>query len=174
MGRRRRGRWREPLHHALQIGNQIVVAAVRLALFAFEGFQNLLDAIDGGEDERDGIVGRRQAVAKFAHQRLGGMRERFQPWQPQEAAGALDGVHETEDVIEDLGVVRVLLETHELDVDHVETLVGLGHEFPQQIVHEKRLRRQALARPPLSVGSAVSVSMKRLILVAEQPNSCVD
>src|SRR5450759_4561392 len=119
-------------------------------------------------------LGRRQAVAKFAHQRLGGMRERFQPWQPQEAAGALDGVHETEDVIEDLGVVRVLLESHGLDVDHVETLGGLGHEFPQQIVHEKRLRRQALARPPLSVGSAVSVSMKRLILVAEQPNSCVD
>jgi hypothetical protein len=75
-------------------------------------------------------------------------------------------VHETEDVIEDLGVVRILLETHELDVNHVETLVGLGHEFPQQIVHEKRLRRQAVARPSFSVRSAASVSVKRLILVA--------
>ena len=154
----------------LKIGDQIVVGAFRLALFAFEGFQNLLDAIDSGKDERDRVVGRRQAVAKFAHQRLGGMRERFQPRQSEEAAGALDGVHETEDVIEDLGVVGILLETHEFDVHDVEILVGLGHEFPQQIVHEKRLRRQALARPPLSVGSAVSVSVKRLILVAVPRN----
>ena len=130
--RRRRGRRCDPLDHALQIGNQIVVGAVRLALVAFERFENFLDAVDGGEDERDGVVGRRQAVAKLAHQRLGGMRERFQPRQAEEAAGALDGVDETEDVIEDLGVVGILLETHELDVDHVETFVGLGHEFPQQ------------------------------------------
>ena len=105
----------------LQIGNQIVVGAFRLALLAFEGFENFLDAIDGGKDERDGVVGRRHAVAKLAHQRLGGMRQRFQPRQTEEAAGALDGVHETEDVIEDLGVVRILLETHELDVHDVET-----------------------------------------------------
>jgi hypothetical protein len=79
-------------------------------------------------------------------------------------------VHQAEDVIEDLGVVGILLETHELDVHDVETLVRLGHEFPQQIVHEKRLRRQALVRPSLSVRSAASVSVKRLILVAERQN----
>ncbi len=100
------------------------------------------------------------------------MRERFQTRQGEEAAGSLDGVDETEDVIEDLGVVGILLETHELDVDHVETFVGLGHEFPQQVVHEKRLRRQALARLPLSVGSAASVSVKGLILVADWRTDC--
>ena len=31
--------------------------------------------------ERDGVAGRRHAVAKLAHQRLGGMRQRFQPRQ---------------------------------------------------------------------------------------------
>ena len=62
----------------------------------------------------------------------------------EEAAGALDGVDEPENVVEDLGVVRVLLETHEFDVDDVETFVGLGHEFPQQVVHDRqRLRRRA-------------------------------
>jgi hypothetical protein len=75
-------------------------------------------------------------------------------------------MNEPEDVIENLCVVRVLLETHELDVNHVETFVGLGDKFSQQVVHKKRLRRRALARPPLSVGSVASVSVKRLILVA--------
>ena len=66
-----------------------------------------------------------------------------------------------------LALFGILLETHELDVDDVETLVGLGHEFPQQVVHGNAFTRRALARPPLPVGSAVSVSGKRLILVAE-------
>ena len=141
----------DALHHAIEIGDQIVVDALRLALFAFEALQNLLDAVDGGENERDGVVGRGQAVAKLAHQRFGGVRQRFQPRQAEKAAGALDGVHQAEDVIEDLGVVGILLETHELDVDHVETLVGLGHEFPQQLVHEKNAltrRAQAVRRSP--------------------------
>ena len=147
-----------------------LVGAFRLALLALELFENLLDAVDGGEDERDGFAGRRHAVAELAHQRFGGVRQRFQPRQAEKAAGALDGVDEAENVVEDLGVVGILLETHELDVDDVETLVRLGQEFPQQIVHEKRLRRQALARLPLSVGSAASVSVKRLILVAVSRN----
>ena len=66
------------------------------------------------------------AVAELAHQGLGGMRERFQPRQAEEAAGALDGVHQAENVVEDLGVVGILLETHELDVDDVEAFVRLG------------------------------------------------
>jgi hypothetical protein len=67
---------------------------------------------------------------------------------------------EPEDIIENFRVVRILLKTHKLDVNNVETIVGLGDKFPQQVVHEKRLRRRALARPPLSVGSAASVSVK--------------
>ena len=126
-----------------RLGDQIGVGAIRLALLALERFENFLDAVDGGENERDGVAGRRRAVAEFAHQGLGGVRERFQPRQAEKAAGAFDGVDEAENVIEDLGVVRVLLETHELDVDDVETFVRLGHEFPQQVVHEKRLRRRA-------------------------------
>jgi hypothetical protein len=65
-----------------------------------------------------------------------------------------------------LGVVRILFETHKLDVDHVETFVGLGDKFPQQVVHKNAFSDGLRARPPLSVGSAASVSMKRLILVA--------
>jgi hypothetical protein len=75
-------------------------------------------------------------------------------------------VHKPEDVIEDFRVVGFLLEAHKFDVDDVETLIGLGDEFAQQVVHEKRFRQRALAQPPPSAGSAVSVSVKRLILVA--------
>ena len=42
------------------------------------------------------------AVAEFAHQGFGGVRQRLQPRQTEEAAGAFDGVDQTEDVAEDL------------------------------------------------------------------------
>ena len=85
-------------------------------------------------------AGDRHAVAEFAHQRLAGVGKRFQPRQAEEAAGALDGVHQAEDVIQNLGVVRLLLEPHQLIVDRVQALAGLGQELPQQIIHETGLR----------------------------------
>ena len=94
------------------------------------------------------------------------MCERFKARQPKKPASPFDGMDQPEDVIENLRVVRILLKTHELDVDHVETLVRLGDKFPQQVVHKKTPSSTGLARPPLSVGSAASVSVKRLILVA--------
>jgi hypothetical protein len=61
-----------------------------------------------------------------------------------------------------------LLKTDQLDVNDVETLVGLGHKFPQQVVHGKNAFVERLcAFLPLSVESMASVSMKGLILVAE-------
>ena len=81
-------------------------------------------------------AGHRHAVAEFAHQRLAGMRQRFQPRQSEKAAGALDGVNQAEDVIQDLGVVRILLEPHQLIVDGVQALVRLRQKLPQQIIHQ--------------------------------------
>ena len=133
MRRDRFGRRHMP-EHADEIG----VGAFRLALVLLEPAEHLLEPVDGRQDERDGLAGDRHAVAELAHQRFGGMRQRFEPRQPEKAAGALDGVDEAEDVVENLGVVGLLLETHELDVDHVEALVRLGEEFPQQVVHGNR------------------------------------
>ncbi|MGY4499357.1 hypothetical protein ACVWYH_003288 [Bradyrhizobium sp. GM24.11] len=81
----------------------------------------------------------RHAVAELAHQRLAGMRQRFKPRQSEEAARTLDGVDQAEDVIQDLGVVRLLLELHQLIVDGVQALAGLRQKLPQQIIHELRL-----------------------------------
>ena len=105
---------------------------------------------DRAQDQRDGSAGHRHSVAEFSHQRLGGVSERFQARQSKKAAGALDGVNEPENVIEDFCVVRILLETNELVVDGIETLIGLGQKLTQQIVHEAKPSRKRGARctPP--------------------------
>ena len=121
--------------HAVELRDQVAIVARLLGLVALELVEQQLDAVDGRQDQRDGLAGDRQAVAEIAHQRFGGVGERFQPRQPEEAAGAFDGVDEAEDVIENLGVVRILLETNQLHVDDIEAFARLGQKFPQQLVH---------------------------------------
>src|SRR5262249_22260072 len=128
----------DAIDHALKAGDEIVINSVGLALLAFKRLEDDFDAVDGGKNEGDSLARCRRAVAKLAHQRFGGMRERFKARQSKKSAGAFDGMDQPEDIIENLRVVRILLETHELDVDYVETLVGLGDKFPQQVVHKKR------------------------------------
>ena len=118
--------------HALELRDQILIVARLLRLMALELVEQRLDAVDGRQDQRDRLAGDRRAVAEIAHQRFGGMRQRFEPRQPEEAAGPLDGVNEAKDVVENLGVVRLLLEANELDVDDVEAFARLGQEFAQQ------------------------------------------
>ena len=121
--------------HRMQLLDQIFVGALGLGLGGLEACQDFLDAVDRGQDQRHGFGLDRHAVAEFAHQGLAGMGQRFQPRQAQEAAGALDGVDQAEDVIQNLRVARVLLEPHQLIVDRIQALVGLRQELPQKIVH---------------------------------------
>ena len=151
--------------------DQVGVVAFRLALVRFELAEHVLDAVDGEQDQRDGLAGDRHAVAELAHQGFGGVRQRFQPRQAEEAAGALDGVDEAEDVVENLGVVRLLLETHELDVDHVEAFVRLGQELPQQVVHRSSLCSGERWPPDQFRPSRLSVASRRLISVAAGSHS---
>ena len=67
----------------------------------------------------------------MAHQRLGGMREPGKAGQAEKAASAFDGMDEPEDRVERLEIVRLLLESHELDIELIETFPGLGQEFSQ-------------------------------------------
>ena len=86
-----------------------------------------------------GIGGDRHAVAEPSHQRFGGVGQSLEPRQSEKSASALDGVNQAKDVAQDLAVVRLLLETHELGVDAIQTLAGFGQEIPQQLVHTTRL-----------------------------------
>jgi hypothetical protein len=124
--------------HPLQLDDQVRVGAVRLLLVLLQPGEHVLEPVDGGQDQRHGLGRHRHPVAELAHQRLGGVRQRFEARQPEEPAGALDGVDEAEDVPEDRDVVRLLLETHEFDIDDVEALVRLGQELGQQVVHQPK------------------------------------
>ena len=134
--RRRRiaaGRCGRPCARARSIRSPIV--ARPLGLVALELVEQHLDAVDGGEDERDGFAGDRRAIAEIAHQGFGGVGQRFEPRQSEKAAGPLDGVNEAKDVAENLGVVRILLEANQLHIDNIKAFARLREEFAQQIVH---------------------------------------
>ena len=134
LGRSRR-RHRAFDRHLLQFADQVLVVTFRLVFVLLEPVEHVLQPVDGRKDQRDGFAGDRHAVAEFAHQRFGGVRQRFQPRQPEESAGALDGVNEAENIIEDLCVVGLLLKANELHIDRVEAFVRLGQELAQQVVH---------------------------------------
>jgi hypothetical protein len=71
------------LDHLLERTDQIAVGAFRLGFGRFKLAENFLDAVDGAQDQRNGAAGHRHAVAKFTHQRLGRMGQRFQPRQSE-------------------------------------------------------------------------------------------
>jgi hypothetical protein len=48
-------------------------------------------------------------------------------------------VHKAENIIQDPGVVRLLLEPNQLIVDRVQALAGLGQKLAQQIIQETGL-----------------------------------
>ena len=123
--------------HLVQFFDQVFVGAFGLGLGGFETGEDFLDAVDRGQDQRHRAGRHRHAVAEFAHQGLAGMGQRFEPGQSQEAAGALDGVNQPEDVIQNLGIGGVLLEPHQLIIDRIQAFVGLGEELPQKIVHQR-------------------------------------
>src|ERR1700733_14088151 len=119
-----------PSRHATELFDQVAVVPGRLLLPRFEPFEDRLDAIDRGKDERHGLGRDRHAVAELAHQRLGGVGERLKPRQREKAASAFDGVDEAKNVAEDLSVIRLVLESHKLGVDQVAALAGFGQKIP--------------------------------------------
>ena len=89
------------------------------------------------------------------------MGQRFQPRQPQKTAGAFNRVNQPKNIIQDLGVVRLLLKPNQLIVDRVQALAGLGQKLAQKIIHQHRLpgcsgRLAAVAAAkPVVVGPAL-------------------
>jgi hypothetical protein len=101
------------------------------------------------------------------------MRQRFQPRQAEKAARALDGVNKAKDVIQNFGVVGILLETHQLVIDSVETLVGLRQELAQQIIHEGKASTRGRATASRPFTSPASFAAKRLSLVEQWQKNAV-
>ena len=164
-------------HHIAELIDQIGVGAFRLALMGFKLGEDLLDPVDGEQHQRHGLTGDRRAVAEFAHQAFRGMGQRLETRQAEKTAGAFDGMDEAEHVAENLGVVGLLLETNQLDVDHVEALVGFDQEFLEQVVHRQQPSLGERWPPDQFHPSTRSVASRRLISVAERerlPNAVND
>ena len=89
----------------------------------------MLDTIDALEDDADAIDCDGGAVAILPHQRLGGVCQLGELRQPKKAASPFDRMHQPEDGVEHFGIVGVLLEADELDIELVEAFVGFGKEF---------------------------------------------
>ena len=134
-GRRSRGGGRLLGGHRLQGADQVGIGAGGLGTGGFEIGEDRLEPVEGGEDQGDRGAADGIAVAEAPHQRLGRVCQRFEPRQPEEAAGALDGVDEPEDVAQDLLVVGILLETDQLRIDRVQMLGALDQKLAKQIVH---------------------------------------
>ena len=135
-GGARRGR-RHPLRsrEAIEFADEIDVVARRFLSAHLDRIEDRFDAVDGGENERDGFGRDRKPVAELPHHAFGGMRQRLEPRQAEKAAGSLDGMNQTKNVAEDLAVVGLLPEAHEFRVYAIETFTGLGQELTQQVVH---------------------------------------
>ena len=115
----------------MELDDQVLIVAFRLCFGGFKSAENFLDAVDAAQDQRHGFCRDRHSVAEFTHQGLAGMGQRFKARQSQETAGSLDGMNKAENIIQDLGVVRVLLEPHQLIVDGVQAFAGLRQKFSQ-------------------------------------------
>ena len=125
----------------MKLDDQVLVVAIRLGLGRLQSGKNFLDPVDAAQDQGDRFGRDRHSVTEFTHQRLGGMRQRFQARETEKAAGPLDRVNQAKDVIQNLRVVRILLETHQLVIDGVQAFAGLRQKLTQQIVHKPAFER---------------------------------
>ena len=120
----------------LKLSDQVAVIARRLHLLGRQMRQQRLDAVDRRQHQRHRRCRHRQRpIAEFPQQSLARMRQRLEARQSDEPARPLDGVNQPEDVVQRRLVAWIALEAHQLHIDHVEALGGLGQEFTQQIVH---------------------------------------
>ena len=89
-------------------------------------------------------IGVAAAGANVGQRVLGGVAQRFEPREIEEAAIAFDGVDEAENGIEARAVVGLGFPGDDLAAQSFEHLPALRHEIGNQIVHRR-------ARPPAAV-----------------------
>ena len=94
-----------------------------------------------------------------------------EPVQAEKAARSFDGMDQPEDGVEHLGVVRLLLEAHELNVELIEALPGFGQEFTQQLIHGPTQARADKARAAAPAPLPVIVRNTGLRFVDHRKNS---
>ncbi len=126
--------------HTVQLGDQLLVRALRLGAGSAQSGDDLLDAVQRGQHQADHRGGGRQlAVPHPAEHVLPGMGHALQTRQAEEAAGALDGVHQAEDQGERSLVAGIALQLDQSEIQLGQRLVRLGQEFGQEVIHGARM-----------------------------------
>ena len=138
---------------AFEIADQVGVVAFGLRRRLLQRLQDLLDPVDRGQRQRHRVGGDGRALAEPADHRFRGVRQRLEARQAEEAAGALDGVHQPEDVGQHGLVVRLTLETDEFAVDTLDGVGRLGQELAQNS-SIKKAPEAGQADPPASPWTA--------------------
>ena len=133
-----------------QFADQHLVAAGGLFALIGKLGEDVLDPVHRLEDRGDGDRVDVGAVAESADHRFRRMGQRLQPGQADEAARALDGVHQPEDAVQDISVVGLAFEAHELAINRFEVLSGLGQELLQQFVHARTNHSTQQRKPDLN------------------------
>jgi hypothetical protein len=135
-GRLRRCRGLPALGQGVEGGHQRRVVARGLGAGGLQPGHDLLDPVERAQHERD-ARGRhgQHAVAVAAQDVLGRMRDAFQARQAEEAAGALDRVHEPEDLRQGRLVVRRAFEAQQRGIRGRQPLMRLGQEIGEKVVH---------------------------------------
>lgn len=89
----------------------------------------LADRVNRGEQQvHRAAINRDHSVAGAVERTLGGVRDRHEVGEAQERGAALDRVQSAEDLAKKLGVGGRLLERHQIVVEALEELTGLGEE----------------------------------------------
>ena len=113
-------------------------AVVSLGLdgLCLESSENQFDGVDRLKNRTDRVWSHwKIAAPHLSEDVFRGVRHSLHAGETEEAARTLDGMDRSKDALEDLEVVRVGLELHNLLIKTLEVLVTLYQKFIQQIVH---------------------------------------
>ena len=127
---------RAAFRHRHQFGDNFAVVTLRLGTGFFEFGKEHLDGVNRLQNQRD-RYGRdfKFAVSDLAEHILAVVGNLFQPGQSEETTGALDGMDQAKDVLQNPGIVGVLLEFHQFDVDNRDAFRGFRQKLVKKIVH---------------------------------------
>ena len=118
------------------------VAAGRHLLAGFDRGDHFADAVDDRQHRADQWrIGVAAAGADVGERILGGMAQRFQPREFEEAAIAFDGVDEAEDRIEPRAVVGLGFPGDDFAAQGFEHFAAFGDEIGNQVVHRRSAPR---------------------------------
>jgi hypothetical protein len=121
----------------MQCGDDLVVGLAGHGFTIFERLRQLADPVDDGENGADEAgIGGTAAGADLGEHVFRGVAELLESRQIEEAAIALHGVDEAEDLVEPCAVAGLALPGDDGAGQGLQHLARLGQKFVDQIVHD--------------------------------------